>query len=194
MDRLLVSFCTDVVGGLAQLHLTTSLTCRRVESKEVNSGLNSTTVMVDLKMQTVSSWVKDANVPLTVTVSYDSWTPTPILLGGQTVAHKLHAAQKPSWIHTVTSLLGDLSSSVFKVIMVPHTRLWENTSQEGMLRPLLTDHLKKHQVSKDIFRKDPRMTFGDLWGSRPTTSYLEAAPRARHPLDSSGYVSCDPWA
>lgn len=72
MDRLLVSFCTDVVGGLAQLHLTTSLTCRRVESKEVNSGLNSTTVMVDLKMQTVSSWVKDANVPLTVTVSYDS--------------------------------------------------------------------------------------------------------------------------
>lgn len=145
--------------------------------------------MVDLKVQTVSSWVKDANVPLTATVSYDGWTPTPILLGGQNVAHKLHAAQKPSWIHTVTSLLGDLSSSVFKVIMVPRTRLWENTSQEGMLRPLVTDHLKKHQVSKDIFRKDPRMTFRDLWGSWPATSYLEAAPRARHPLDSSGYVS-----
>ena len=88
----------------------------------------------------------------------------------------------------------DLSSSVFKVIMVPNTQPWENTSQEGMLRPILTDHLKKQQVSKDILRKDPRMTFRDLWGSRPTTSYLEAAPRACHPLDSSGYVSCDSLA
>lgn len=66
------------------------------------------------------------------------------------MAHELHAARKPSWSHTVTSLLGDLSSSVFKFIMVSNIHLWEITSQEGMLRPLLTDHLKKQQVSKDI--------------------------------------------
>lgn len=109
------------------------------------------------------------------------------------MAHELHAAQKPTRSYTVTSLLSDLSS-VFKVIMVPNTQLWENTSQEGTLRPILTDHLKKQQVSEEILRKDPRMAFRDLRGSRPTTSYLEAALRACHPLGSSGYVSCGSWA
>lgn len=108
--------------------------------------------MVGVKMQTVSSWVKDANIPLTVTVSFDNLMPTPMLLGGQPVAHELHAAHKPSWSHTVTSLLGDLSSSVFKFIMVSNAHLWDITGREGMLRPLLTDHLKKKQVFKEILR------------------------------------------
>jgi len=31
-----------------------------------------------------------------------------------------------------------------------------------MLKLILTDHLKKQQVSKDILTKDARMTFRDL--------------------------------
>lgn len=75
---------------------------------------------------------------------------------------EMHAAQKPSWSHTGISLFGDLSSSIFKLIMIPNVQLWENTGQERKLRSILTDHLKKWQISKGILRTDPGMTFRDL--------------------------------
>lgn len=84
--------------------------------------------------------------------------------------------------------------SWWSVIICPQGSEWFLRLGCGVLRPVLTGHLKKQKVSKDVTREDLRMSFGDLWGSRPTPSYLEAAPRALHPLDSSGYVSCDSWA
>lgn len=73
----------------------------------MNSGLHSTTVIVNLEIQRVSCWVRGANVPLTATVSCGSGTLTPVLLGGQPVARGLRSC-------ATTSLLGDLSSSVLK--------------------------------------------------------------------------------
>lgn len=70
----------------------------------------------------------------------------------QPVAHGL-------WSCTITSLLGDLSSSVRKVMMAPKTQLWEETSQTGLLRPGLTGHLKKQKLSKDQEGSED-----DLWG------------------------------
>lgn len=170
---------------LAQQGESTSLTCRWVELKEVNSGLYSTTVVVNLEIQTVSHWLWDARVPLTASVSCGSGALTPVLLGGQPVAQGF-------WSCAITSLLGDLSSPVLKVITAPKTQLWQESSQgcSGQY----------WQVTWRS-RRSPGMLAGGiqddlwgLWGSRPTTSYLEAAPRALHPPDSSGDVSCDPWA
>lgn len=121
----------------------------------MNSDLHSTTVIVNLEIQTVSYRLRDASVPWTATVSCGNAEITAVLLGSQPVAHGLQSC-------TITSLLGDLSSSVLKVIMAPKTQLWEETSQTGMLRPVLTRPLKKQKVSKDVSRKDPRMIFGDL--------------------------------
>lgn len=121
----------------------------------MNSGLRSTTVMVNLEIQTVSRWLRDASVPLTATVCCGSGALTPVLLGGQPVAHGLRSC-------TITSLSGGLSSSVLKVILAPKTQLWEETSQTEMFRAVLTGHLKEQKVSKDVSRKDLRMTFGDL--------------------------------
>lgn len=47
-------------------------------------------MLVDLQMQTASSWAKDANMSLIVRVRYDTVTLIPLLLGGQTLADELH--------------------------------------------------------------------------------------------------------
>lgn len=99
----------------------------------MNSGLHSTIVIVNLEVQAVSHWLRDASVPVTATVSCGSGARTPVILGGQPVAHGL-------WSCTITSLFGDLSSSVLKIIMPPKTQLWVETSQTGMFRPVLTAH------------------------------------------------------